>query len=86
MQGGPVPQKATVPSICHCGQEAMAAVTHPAKHRGATLAERGVETVHARIRKHPGRATVSRQPQQHPEGIVVLDPQSIERSLGVPFP
>ncbi|XP_063628190.1 uncharacterized protein LOC134799680 [Cydia splendana] len=77
VHSGPVLQKATVPSVSHNVQEAVAAVAHPIEHRGATLAERGVETVHARIRKHPGRAAVSRQPQQHPECIIVLDPQSI---------
>ncbi|XP_063529640.1 uncharacterized protein LOC134740914 [Cydia strobilella] len=56
---------------------------HTPHHRSGPLPDYGVKAINLPLRKHRGGAAVSRQPEQHPTRIIILDAQGAVCTLRV---
>ena len=72
--------------ICDHLQKTVSAAMHPLPQRCHTLAQYSLKAVRAISGEHPRGAAAPGQPQQSPEGVVILDTQGTEGLFGVVAP
>jgi hypothetical protein len=76
----------TVRTSNNCLQNAVAAGPHASQQGRSLFANNRMESVNPRVREHSGGAAEPRQPQQHSEGVIVLQAQCAVGSTRIAHP
>ncbi|XP_063368717.1 transmembrane protease serine 11E-like [Cydia amplana] len=86
MQGHPVSEDRAVHPLGYHLQESVGAAPHALAQGRHPLAQHGLETIGSPRGEHSSRAAAPGQPQQPPEGVIVLDAQSTVFAEDLAFP